>query len=417
MKEVFNIKDEILREKDKYILLVFIFYMYIFQDFIAKYIPIFKYFDELYAILFFPLIFLKLLRKRIDRKMKKEDIIISLCMMSILMLGLISNIKYQYQNISGILTDILLVAKFILTIYTTKMIFINVNFDKYKDKIANHCKIIVVVLFIIMILSYIFNWYDIGERYGIKIIKLFYSHPTILVAMCVSMFALIFWCNNEKYKKSNSITMVMLILLMASTLRIKAIAYIGVIFVLYIFIVKFKKKIDLKKILIIALIAIIIAFDQLYFYLVQGSDFARTVLMKTSISIAQDYFPLGTGFGTFASYVSGVKYSPIYQIYGINNIYGLEAGNAPYVSDTFWPMILGQFGILGFISYFIIILMLFMKIQKLYEKGKNLEYFSAIILLAYLMIASTAESAFVNPTAMSMAFLLGILINYKKEEN
>ncbi len=417
MKKVFNIKNRTVLEKNKYILFTVIFYMYIFQDFIAKYISIFKYFDELYAILFFPLILFKILKKRMNWKVKKEDSVIFLCVIVILVTGLMSNIVYNYQEISGVLIDILLVIKFILTIYTTMMLFTNFDIDKYKFKIVKHCKIIVIILFVIMILSYMFNWYDIGERYGIKIIKLFYSHPTVLVAMCGSIFSLLFWCNDEKYKVSNIVAMIMLILLMASTLRIKAIAFIGVILVLYIFIVKFKKKIDLRKILLIALIAIVIAFDQLYFYLIQGSDFARTVLMKTSFYIALDYFPLGTGFGTFASYISGVKYSPIYQIYNISNIYGLKEDNAPYVSDTFWPMILGQFGIIGFIAYAIIILMLFLKIQKLYQKQKKLEYFSAIIVLAYLMIASTAESAFVNPTAMPMAFLLAILLKHEKEES
>lgn len=409
MKEVFDINNGTLKYKNKYILFIFIFYMYIFQDFIAKYISIFKYFDELYAILFFPIVLFKILNRKSKLNMLKEDFAILICLIIIIIAGITSNIIFKYQNIFGIITDILLFIKFFLTFYTTLLIFKDANLEKYKKKISNHCKVIVCILFIIMILSYIFNWYDIGERYGIKIIQLFYSHPTVLVSNCLCLFALIFLCDKDEHRWDNLISMFMLIILMASTLRVKAIANIGVIFILYIIIIKWKKKIDLKKILLIAIIVVTIAFNQLYFYLVKGSDFARTVLMKTSVEIAYDYFPLGTGFGTFASYVSGVQYSPIYEKYGIEHIYGLEEGYAPYVSDTFWPMILGQFGVVGGITYCIIILAIFMKIQKLYGKGKISEYFVAMILLTYLMIASTAESAFVNPMAMPMAFLMGIL--------
>lgn len=94
-------------------------------------------------------------------------------------------------------------------------------------------------------------------------------------------------------------------------------------------------------------------------------DSARYQLLTKSFEIAKDHFPLGSGFGTFASYYSGVRYSPLYKIYGLSTVNGLSMSNRSFMSDSFWPMILGQTGWLGCIAYIVALAMLFMEIQKL----------------------------------------------------
>jgi O-antigen ligase len=78
---------------------------------------------------------------------------------------------------------------------------------------------------------------------------------------------------------------------------------------------------------------------------------ARSALYGASIDIAVDHFPLGVGLGRFGSHMSRVKYSPVYAEYGLTSIRGLQEDNANYITDTFWPMVLGEHGIIGLIGY------------------------------------------------------------------
>ena len=64
------------------------------------------------------------------------------------------------------------------------------------------------------------------------------------------------------------------------------------------------------------------------------------------------------------NYISGKNYSPVYALYGINNVYELSQNRTSFISDTFWPMIIGQFGYLGTLCYLICIILIYRDIQK-----------------------------------------------------
>ena len=128
----------------------------------------------------------------------------------------------------------------------------------------------------------------------------------------------------------------------------------------------------------------------------------------------KDYFPIGTGFGTFGSYMSAKNYSPLYQMYGISNVNGLIKGAAYFVSDSFWPMIAGQTGIVGLIAIIAVLCLMVVKIQKIKQWNKAM-YAGGLMAMAYLLIVSMAESAFVNPVAIPLALVLGLI--YGQDEN
>ena len=71
--------------------------------------------------------------------------------------------------------------------------------------------------------------------------------------------------------------------------------------------------------------------------------------MQDSLTIAGQLFPLGSGFATFGTYMSGEYYSPLYYEYGLNTVWGLWPSNPTFVSDSFWPAILAQFGFIGLV--------------------------------------------------------------------
>jgi len=74
---------------------------------------------------------------------------------------------------------------------------------------------------------------------------------------------------------------------------------------------------------------------------------ARTVLYLTGWRIGREHFPLGAGFGRFGGYVSQLYYSPLYDQYGLSTVYGLSRDFPNYMSDTYWPHIVGEAGVLG----------------------------------------------------------------------
>ena len=77
----------------------------------------------------------------------------------------------------------------------------------------------------------------------------------------------------------------------------------------------------------------------------------RMALYVASLAIARDYFPLGAGLGRFGSYMSGANYSPLYERYGLVDVHGLRPNDPNAVSDTFWPMVLGELGPIGLAAF------------------------------------------------------------------
>jgi hypothetical protein len=74
---------------------------------------------------------------------------------------------------------------------------------------------------------------------------------------------------------------------------------------------------------------------------------ARVALLNGSIEIARDYFPLGAGLGRYGSWMSREHYSDLYYHYGLSKIPGLSPQFSDFITDTFWPQVLGETGVLG----------------------------------------------------------------------
>lgn len=398
-----------------YIMLIITIYLFVFQPALTELNPVFDYWDEFFAICFFPILFFRLIKFKCI-KAKKIDFYLFLFCCLFLIIGLIPNIKMKFQGIIPVLLDILLNMKFYLAIFVAIYLFSNINFKKYRSKFEFHANITIVILFILMILDQIFKIFpDNGERFGLRSEQLFFGHPTGLAIIMFSLLlmSLIFAKDSKKNKKY----LLMAILVEISTLRAKAIATSIAFLYLYIYMIILNKKLDIKSIWIIAILAVIVGWGQIKFYFLGKGNmtYARTALLTVSLIIMRKYFPFGIGFGTFASAPSAEYYSPVYYIYGLNNVWGLSKDYNDFVSDSFWPMIIGQTGALGFLCYVVILGILFYKIMK--ETRNNNKYkICGIGILMYLLISSTSESAFVNPRAVFLSLILGIIFIICQQE-
>lgn len=119
---------------------------------------------------------------------------------------------------------------------------------------------------------------------------------------------------------------------------------------------------------------------------------ARNILALGSIKIALDYFPLGTGFGRYGSWMSVVNYSPVYHKYGLSSIWGLSPSYPNYINDTFWPMVLGESGIFGFILYLLFFIYLIKKLWKGFSQENNIVYKSFVLSSLLVLIEGLSES-------------------------
>lgn len=89
-----------------------------------------------------------------------------------------------------------------------------------------------------------------------------------------------------------------------------------------------------------------------YFEDVGSSGHIRIAMYLAGYNIASDYFPFGSGMGTFGSLSSIIGgYSKVHHDYGVSNI----GSNSPEdvaeghhtLLDTYWPHILGELGFIG----------------------------------------------------------------------
>lgn len=102
-----------------------------------------------------------------------------------------------------------------------------------------------------------------------------------------------------------------------------------------------------------------------------GESSARAVLTRGAFSVAGRHFPLGAGLGRYGSYLAGKYYSPEYGPLGFPKIWGLRqsAPNNAFLTDTFWPAVLGEAGVIGLIAYVIAVVAVFRYGLRLYRGG------------------------------------------------
>lgn len=347
--------------------------------------------------------------------------------------GLAGNLAYQYQPLRYVLQDLLTNAKFYMTLASAMLVFAEGNIQK--DTVRKLVYVLSVGIFVVFLFDRFFDIWPSDIRHGISSARLFYVHSTYLAgAMAFLMSILLVF-----YVPRNLPFILMDLVMMACTMRAKALGGVVIFMVLVTWVILLGKQIKLWHLGFSAAAVVMLAWEKIYLYYFTYTHNARAVLANVSLQILKDYFPIGTGFGTYASYAANAHYSAVYEKYGFltnycipiseaeaqayfdcglrNFVYQLkdnmgyvynELGpNSDFLNDTFWPIILGQTGFLGTVAYLMIMVLLFVKIWKLQSKHRNL-FVGAMFILAYVLICSTSEPAFNNAVAIPLAMVLGM---------
>ena len=318
---------------------------------------------------------------------------------------------YIHSNsMKGILSDIIIQFKPYLAFFA--VYYLNPGFTpKQKDTLKKIVLLLIVPLFLIGCASLLND----------KIFRITLGHESYFAAI-ITTSALLYYYGS----KGEKVDKIIMLVILAVGLFSRRSKFYGFFIIAVGMVLFFKSisqvKINFKTILIALLLGTAMFFTtrqkfMMYFGTGQNIEsipkeyLARSMLYLTSLDVFVDYFPLGSGFASFASYSSGVYYSPIYEKYGIETITGISKRNYSYIADTYYPC-LAQFGVVGVVLYFFFFYFLVRKAYRLYKSTNEEKHFIIpFLVISYLLIENVADATFTGHRGFFIMMLLGLVLS------
>ena len=385
-----------------------LFNLAMFSSAIGTYLR-FSYADEMVTFFVVMAAGFRLLKELTNKELRLPLLgMVSAGLMALLVLiGLIGNFLWDVQQHQyAILIDIVACIKFPLIVLCGIYVCKGCS-SHLMILIETEVKILSVVMLLLACANLVVNFGMGGEiRYGLRAFFFLNGHPTALVAMGVGMSLILL-----RDPRGNIPWILVLLLVISSSLRSKGFVYC-VLVLIAMFVLRGGRRLNAIHIALCAAMGLAIGWDQYITYFT-NDGYARTELTRASLEIARDFFPIGPGFATFASNITSVSqyYSVLYYLYDLSDVQGLVLGDVTFLSDTFWPIVLGQFGYLGTAVFISLMICLF---KLCYDQADNRRIVS-ICCFGYLLISSTAESAFFHPLAVFLAVSMSLVIGETRE--
>ena len=359
--------------------------------------------DELFVLLLFLYV-----TNHFNYILKKKKLLLSIWII-FLSLGLLSTLVFCYQNaIPSMIDGIIITNRFMLGYFSAIIYFKEKNRSYKIETIIPTVKIIIVSLFVIALhdtfLTPIF--YIVDVKYGVNVQSMMFGHPTYLAFAGIILLILLSYNSKEH---QNLAYKLMISYVIFVTFRSKAMAFVVVYWLIYIYFFLLRQRYIITIGSVALLSGLLVGRKQIMYYFLGGVAFSpRSILLMDSIKLAIKHFPLGTGFGTFASSIAAQYYSPLYVELGYQKLEGMGLnGKTSYLSDSFWPCIMAQFGFIGTVFFIIVVVGL---LKSTFDKIKvdKKAGFAMLMIMVYLLIASVAETSFFNPAAFLSAMILGL---------
>ena len=322
---------------------------------------------------------------------------------------------YIHSNVkSAIISDFIIQIKPYLAFFTVYAFA-----PKFNDQMRKNIRLLAIV--------FSFYLFGIGiiSLFDDTILEILLHHRSRLATASTIMALLYLFCSD--YTTKDKIIFIALLSICLLSSRSKAYGFftIAVFFIFYLN-KNFKLEFNWKNIglgAILLTLTIIIAWDKIHLYFIQGgfgdgretSDlYARMALYYFSTEVYMDYFPFGSGFATYATFTSGQYYSPLYNQYGMDTLYGLTEYEPKFIADTYYPA-LAQFGIIGTILFFLFWIHLTQKTLKLFNTN-NLKYFIiSLLIIIFFLIECTSDATLTHNRGLFMMMLLALSIREMKK--
>ena len=363
----------------------------------------------------------------------KDQLWMGIPLLAFVIIGLAGNLIYQYQPLKCVIIDLYTNLKFFFAIGTGYYLFARLSWEETEKVVRWNSAVITTILFILFLVDQIFHFWPAQIKYGIYSAQLFYYHMTYLAAVMSFLLVL----QTVFYQKKNIPFLIMAVIVMAFTLRSKAIASAAIYVAMFIFFVVLKWHLKLWHVIVTGVGVAVLGWEKIwvYFFYNAGKS-ARSIMLSKSFLVMRDHAPIGSGFGTYGSAEAGKHYSPVYVKYGFNDHFFVRdvrdventmrlihedeeimaryqlnpewwLHRESYMNDHFWPIIFGQGGYLGTAAFLATLAVLVKKIFAL-EKINLFAYVGVLYAFVYLLISSTAEPAFHNALAVPLAVVTGM---------
>lgn len=369
-----------------------------------------QYADEIFMLYAAYKIFVrysKIKRSKRNRHIFRVSLI---CLISTILIGFLSNLNSNLVSLGPALIDMIGIIKVPIVFIYVACICSDSTKEKASKYLAFVAKIYIPIIFAFGIINMVT---DIGmtydTRYGFRTYEFIYRNPAALNEVLFCLLGAIY---KELKGKTKLITYSVLVLLsVLMTFRGAALGLIAIF--IYLFVITKRNqpfKFKLSHLVVGGGTAFLAGKDQFVEYIVKETP--RSIMLRNAFIVLKRYFPFGSGFATYGSDQAFKNYSPLYSQFGYGNIYWLskEAGYA--ANDNFWPMVIGQFGIIGLFAYIILLITQFRFV--LTNKVGNNEKLIQIVLFALLLVSSLGNAIFTSVSGMLIYVFIALLM--KSEE-
>ena len=364
----------------------------------------------------------------------KDQLWMGIPLLIFVAIGLAGNLIYQYQPLKCVIIDLYTNLKFFFAIGTGYYLFTNLDWEETGKIARRNGAVIASILFVIFLVDQVFHFWPSEVKYGIYSAKLFYYHPTYLAGAMAFLLMLL----TVFYQKKNLPFIAMAVVMMAFTLRAKAIASAAMYVAMFVFFIVLKLHLKLWHVVVAGAGVVAIGWEKIrYTFYDRGDEMPRAIMMRKSFQVMRDHAPIGSGFGTYGSAEAGKHYSAVYEKYSFNDYFYVRdvrdlentmrliqeddrlmkryqlnperyLYGQSYLSDHFWPIIFGQTGYLG-TAVFLFILAVLLKKCLSVVKYDLLAYVGVLFAFVFLLISSAAEPAFHNLVAIPLAVVMGMV--------
>lgn len=359
-------------------------------------------YDEALSLVAFVIVILLLICNRLTR----YDTFICISLTLITVLGIISNLA------SSLVSEWFPIAIDVLWLWKPFAVYIVFKYIAFKKKqrekilleLTDFSKFII---FFVLFVCIVGQFVDIGvvsyEEKVFGVIKqfMFFWDNAIQTGWLVIGALMVLSATVEKkiFYRYFAISVIPLVLTGSSMVY----CWIAIMAIL-IYTSRAKYKFKFWHLLVLAPIVIGVNYSDFRTYLLEES--VRKTFFEKGIMLANQYFPLGSGFATFGSEMARRYYSQLYISWGWENDWALNPDSG-FLSDNFFASIIGQFGWIAMALYAGCLVLLFMQANnKVLERNERLISIATALTLAITMIGSATAKSMMG---IFIFALLGVL--------
>lgn len=262
----------------------------------------------------------------------------------------------------------------------------------------------------------------------------FFNHPSILAATA-AVLAIYSFAKWQIYKKQAGYSWAsfaaLTFLLIASNQRQETFAFILAVTGIYIL----ASKQGMAKRLVFATVASLAVFSMYVFVFgdmfereasswgiasLQAATHPRAQLYENALQVAQTYFPLGSGLGTYGG-VGSSKYnlSFLYQLGFASNWWWVD--KEAYLLDTYWPNSLAESGFVGalllLLHYLLFALHALLKAYRSQSRRAKMLWLSAAGSFLWVLFTTPTSPGFQEIRLLFFpALMFGIAVNLDRKD-